>query len=65
MQQFFKAILTTFAFALTLGVASASLGTTSAHAAYDPSEQSASLQTTYAYDPCKDYPEYCSENYNS
>ena len=32
MQQFLKAILTTTAFALTLGVATASLGVTAAHA---------------------------------
>jgi hypothetical protein len=34
MKQFLKAILTTTAFALTLGVATASLGVTAAHAGY-------------------------------
>jgi hypothetical protein len=50
MQKFFKAILTTTTFALALGIGVASLSLTSAHAAYDP---------------CKDYPEYCMEMHNS
>jgi hypothetical protein len=65
MKQFFKAILTTTAFALTLGLGVASLASTAAHAAYDPAEQAARPQTANSYDPCVDYPEYCSERHNS
>ena len=45
MKQFFKAILTTTAFAFTLGVGVASLASTAAHAAYDPAEQAAKPKT--------------------
>ena len=65
MKQFFKAILTTTAFAFTLGVGVASLASTAAHAAYDPAEQAAKPQTAHNYDPCLDYPEYCSEKHHS
>ncbi|GDX39656.1 hypothetical protein LBMAG20_18710 [Methylocystaceae bacterium] len=65
MKQFLKAILTTTAFALTLGLGVASLGSTAAHAAYDPAEQAAKTQTVQSYDPCIDYPEYCSDRHNS
>jgi hypothetical protein len=47
MKQVLKAILTTTAFALTIGIGAASLGSTAAHASYDPAEQSAKAQMTY------------------
>ncbi|MGI9231228.1 MAG: hypothetical protein ACR2HL_05835 [Methylocystis sp.] len=65
MKQFLKAILTTTAFALTLSLSIASLGSTAAHAAYDPAEQAAKPQTASSYDPCVDYPEYCSDRHGS
>ena len=47
MKQILKAILTTTAFALTIGIGAASLGSTAAHASYDTAEQSAKAQMTY------------------
>lgn len=51
MKQVLKAVLTTTAFALTIGIGAASLGSTAAHASYDPSEQSGKAQMAQTYEP--------------
>jgi hypothetical protein len=51
MKQVLKAILTTTAFALTIGIGAASLGSTAAHASYDPAEQSGKAQMAQTYEP--------------
>ena len=51
MKQVLKAILTTTAFALTIGIGAASLGSTAAHASYDPAEQSGKAQMEQSYNP--------------
>jgi hypothetical protein len=47
MKQVLKAIITTTAFTLTIGIGAASPGSTAAHASHDAAEQSVKARMTY------------------